>query len=414
MSPIVLPSQICIYCGELLKGVGKGEHVVQEALGCKVTLKQVCVQCNGRFSQIDKELVSKSPLVLVARDVLKGKAQDTWGVLKGKAQDTWDYDPDTNHVLEARVLPGYLEPGLWPQVILSEGKAPMFRADADEMLRIGPEKYFREFYRLLMDARNDLRSRKKRPRWIWVIERQAPRRGIFPPRVFTRNTFKELDDKTHFECKYPPGVDQARILAQLDEWRPLRGRLKFGQSWGVKDPEAKLSFRPSYVLRALVKIGINLLAWCCEKTVVNKDSFPDAVDFVLNDRCWPEAGRSFERSFGFVVNEDIADLKSPDDVHKFRLTHAVHWGRDCWRLDCAFFGGRVGAVVAFPGPNYETWRTAIIAAPVGAATWSVERFETIVIRRMRIELGDLSKIIPSIPIANPEWGFRLERRKEKS
>jgi len=54
--------RICIYCGRNVTGEGRGEHIVQNAIGGALTLrevagKSVCQTCNnGVLSTLDNEL----------------------------------------------------------------------------------------------------------------------------------------------------------------------------------------------------------------------------------------------------------------------------------------------------------------------------------------------------------------------
>jgi len=388
-SRIIQPSKTCIYCGEPLQGVRKGEHIVQKALGCTRTLRRVCGDCNNKFSKIDKELVSNSYLKFVASDELDRTEHEVW-----------DYNQELDVALEAHMLPEYRAPVLWPQVILDRRKC-FFQADLDEMKSAGPERYFKKFYHFMMIAREDLRADKKRPRWRWERVLQPPRRGRFPPRIYTPHTFCKFSGKVHFNCRYAKDTDKDRLLWQLDKWNPLAGRLELHESLGVIDPESQRSFYPRHVLRALVKIGINLLAKFCIKTVVTKDTFGDAIGCVLYDHDGPT-----EQHSGFVLNEDIEFLECPKDAHKFCLVHDGHW-----TLHCAFFGGRIGATVAFPGPNDESWKTATITAPLKPNKWTVEKSSIIHVRKMRVEWADVNKIVPSLPFQNVECKVRFEPRK---
>src|SRR5688572_27781640 len=87
----------CVYCGGPLKRIGKGEHVIQRSLGGRREfLRCVCGDCNGAFSEIDKELASKSPLAILV--------QQEFGTAGALA---WGYDSGHDIALEARPLPGF-------------------------------------------------------------------------------------------------------------------------------------------------------------------------------------------------------------------------------------------------------------------------------------------------------------------
>ena len=241
---------------------------------------------------------------------------------------------------------------------------------------------------------------------VGLLTQVVARRGRFPPRVCTPHVFHELGNKSHFLCKYEPPVDKDRILWALDKWRPLEGGLAFFESLGIKDPESQWSFRPFYVLRAVVKIGVNLLAEICDNTQADRATFAGAVAFVLGES---EKGPSLDDS-GFALNDDAQSMGRPKGAHKFMLTCApaaelsYNWG-----LDCAFFGGRVGATVAFPGIYRESWMRAEVTVPLQSNDWTVVKSEILLPRRMRVEWGNLTRVIPSVPITNLKSSLRIER-----
>lgn len=379
----------CIYCGNSCRGVRRGEHVVPRSLGCTRTLKSVCQECNGHLSIVDKELVSKSPLEIIASEELDKTADGIW-----------DYNAQFDVSLEAYVLPGHEAPMLWPQVVF-EDRGPAFWLDAAEGRRVGKERFLRALFGCLMRARQTLEDGRGRPAWLWKPLDHPPRRGRFPPRAYTRHAFHELSGSVHVECRYVEPVDRGRILWSLDNWRPFDGRLKLKESWGGEEPEVRLSFRPRHVLRALVKIGINLLAYVCRETSVDKESFAEAISFARFDR---GAGPCLEDS-GFVWNDDVQALKCPASAHRFRLTHWQNWG-----LDCAFFGGRIGATVAFPGPNSEAWTRADITAPIGSSDWKVATSRIQLPRTMHVDWFDLPKLAPSVPWRNVHSRVRVHHR----
>jgi len=384
-----MEGQRCIYCGSQVRAVRKGEHIVPESLGCVLALRCVCGKCNNEMSGIDKELVSQTPLHIIASQALD-KSSD--GV--------WDYEAGYDLALEARVVEQFTSPVLWPQVVFDE-RGPMFWFDLEEGRQVGERQYIKTFVEVLRTARNTLRNAHKRPRWVWMSLTHPPRRGRFPPRVFTPHTYPELSNRIHFICRYVKPVDKNRILWSLDNWRPFEGRLKLEERLGASDPEAQMSYSSRNVLRALVKIGVNLLAHICQTTPVNKDSFREAIGFARYD----EGAAPSLKDYGFAWNTDVARLECPQNAHKFRLTYDRNWA-----LDCAFFGGRIGATVAFAGPNHEKWRRVEIVMPLGSPDWEVKTSPIILVRVMHAEWCDLSLIAPSLPVKNLQHRFRVERR----
>ena len=385
-SPVIRASKMCIYCGKPVGRVRKGEHIVPEALGGKATIKTVCAKCNNAVSLLDKEFASESPVALIA-----------WEELGETSPDTWNYNPKLDLVLEGRMLPNHTSHGLWPQVVFDRGDR-LFIADLQELCAVGPKRYFRKFVRCLIKARRTVDSGD--PLWIWRRVTRAPRRGRFPPRVYARHTYDELSDRIHFVCKYLDRRDRERVLSSLDMWDPLGKGLELDEGIGIIDPEGLWCYQPRRVLRALVKIGINLLSHICKRTSVNKYTFTSAVAFVLDDH---GRGSSMADS-GFVRNEGAQAMGCPKRAHKFHLSY----GRN-WALDCAFFGARIGATVAFPGPNHEWWRRAEITMPLGEPALQIQTSRILVPRSgMCVEWSDMRKVIPSVPLTKSDCQFRIE------
>ncbi len=344
----------CIYCGGSVSGVKKGEHVVPKALGGAVTIKKVCQRCNNEeLSKLDEELTERSPLRLLARKELKKPGESVWG-----------YDAKHDVAIEARISENGFSSILWPQLVFKDGII-MFFGDHEELMESGWENSCHKFLKYARVARGTLRK-CRRPRWIWNQVKLPPRRGKFPPRVYTKHTLERLSNRAHFICRYTKKSDRVYLLKQLDNWDPNKGVKKKEESLGVRDPESQFSYADRIVLRALVKMGINLLGWLAKDTTVSKDTFEKAIAFVRYD-----LGLAPPNNLcGFVVNEDIQYLCCPAGAHKFLL----EYDHSFWTLDCAFFGGHAGATVTFPGPSRETWRRAEITTPLRSNEWVVKLF----------------------------------------
>lgn len=392
-SQVLDPSKLCIYCGKPVKGVRKGEHIVPEALGGAATIPRVCSGCNsGTLSQLDKELVSRSPLSVLV-----------WEELGRTQNEVWDYDVERDLALEARVEEGYLYPVLWPQIILDEERS-VFRADVAEVQELGWERSVRVFDTHLLAARKSLDSGAKRPLWIWEPRETPPDRGRYPPRVFCRRRISQLNPRSHFQCRYLRNAEQGDILRRIDTWCARKGQLVLEQTVGVRDPEAHLSWSPRYVVRALVKIALNTLASICKNTLVIRDTFPEAVRFVLDE----EGGELDWRRYGFVVNEDIAFLECPKGAHRLDLTYGAGWS-----FVASFFGGRAGAFVNFPGPNSELWSHALVTLPLKSPKVSLKTSRIVVPRVLHVESVDWRRVIPSVPASNVRGGVTYRRRRKR-
>ena len=84
----------CIYCRGDVVRVRKGEHIVPEAVSGALTVKTVCGNCNNRFSQIDTELCSRSPLSIVASQQIDAHLWQVWDVDHSAAHLLLEARPD--------------------------------------------------------------------------------------------------------------------------------------------------------------------------------------------------------------------------------------------------------------------------------------------------------------------------------
>ncbi len=382
-------SQPCMYCEGPVRGVKNGEHIVQAALGATRTLKCVCADCNGAFSDVDRELASRSPLQTVM-----------WEELDKTSENIWDYNDELNLAIEAKAAPNGEGPILFPQLVLTE-PTPVFFFDAEEVEDLGLENAMNSFRAQLAAAIATVHAGQKRARVGWERLRNLPRRGQYPPRVFSRRRFEKFNEKMNFTCRFHGQVDQEQILNQAEEWcrSSFIGEPK--TSWSVLDPESHYSCRPRWVLRALVKTGLNLLRHVCSLTSVNPRTFRDAIQFARYDR---GSGPSLEDS-GYLIQHDTQTLMCPPDAHLFRLSYGQNWA-----LDCAFFGGRIGATVAFPGPNREEWNRADIIVPIKDHAWKISTSKILVPRLMRTT-DQIDQMIRGVQIRNVQTRTRREPRR---
>ena len=86
VSTTVADERVCIYCGEPAAGLRKSEHVLPEAIGGALTIKEacgrvVCHRCNnGVLSHLDQELCSRSYLSVVASQEIGAHVWQAWDV----------------------------------------------------------------------------------------------------------------------------------------------------------------------------------------------------------------------------------------------------------------------------------------------------------------------------------------------
>ena len=101
------------------------------------------------------------------------------------------------------------------------------------------------------------------------------------------------------------------------------------------------------MVRALLKIAVNLLSYCCERTIVDLHHFPQAIRVIRDERAYRP---QLVNANGFVRQSDLKSLASDPWTHTFRL----EWDRSgVWRVQFCFFGRQINAAVHFPGPNDE-------------------------------------------------------------
>jgi HNH endonuclease len=405
------PKPACLYCGKPTNRGRRGEHVVQDALGGSRTLKDfptgrvVCTDCNNGFlSRIDRELCSRSYLSFVASQQLD---RHLW--------QAWDVDHSAGHVLvEAR--PAWADDQFmnslvpYPQITF-ERRGPEVRGDAEEFQRFG----LRDAGRVLFKA-----VRQAFRRWCKTgnglhferIESGFIEDGYrFPPRVFLRHTIDEIarnihKDKQSIILRFTREEDKRFALYSLSMLDEGRNFDQWSRDRGSHLPTLACTFDIAETLRALMKIGFNLIAAYCEKTPVDHVTFERAVRIIRGEMQMQPA--AFQMN-GFVYAEDIKCIMAGDKDHSFRLMHID--GE--WQVYSSFFGGRVGAFVRVPGPNHEDWNCADILAPIGSKDWAFT--PSVVLRPMKVRVSwkGSGALTPSVQLHRSASSLRVDVQKRK-
>lgn len=380
MGGIIVPrsqDRLCIYCRKAVGHIGIGEHVIPRSIGGKKCLNCVCSRCNSSFSDVEKELISRSPMAILVQQVFGTRGSLIFG-----------YDPAIDIALEARPLLGFKGPPLWPQLVFM-GEKTLFAFDHDEANRVSIPTYAKVFKQCMEAALISTIEKPKRPHWIWEQVRCAPNRGRYPPRVFTEHTSDEFNRDITFKCRYTGTIEKGWIFHLAREWYP-NDRYKLDVRFGSPDLQFNLVYRWEWVLRALTKIGINLLVLTADPEAVNHDRFGKAMDYISGKQAY----RLSPATDGFVYHDDIQPLACPVDCHRFWM---LHDGQN-WHCDYAFFGGQLGAHISFPGPSVGPWRGAEITAPYKTNDkWEVNKFSVRIPRRVRVEWVDIMRLLPSVP-----------------
>jgi hypothetical protein len=372
----------CMYCGKPVGRVRRGEHLIPEALGGALTTHDVCGRCNGAFSDIDRELCSRSPLSAVAARELDSTL---W--------QAWDVDESAGNVLlEGR--PDFARSSFWcyPQLIVLPSHVE-FRADFNELMEFGSDRF------------NVLFSRKLR-RLFWEHEHGNRKafhlyrvRGSeklfahyrYPPRFFVRGSVADACGDKSVELRFVTPADRLMALRSVERGSALAPMKSARRAIGSELPVMRFFFDGARVWRALAKIAVNLLHHYCARTVVTLETFPSVIAEIRGAQTFSP---SRMKEGGFVWASDVDALKSEDGEHAVRLFHA----EGHWHASFAFFGGQCGAVVRFPGPTFERWTTLDIRAPLKSPHWTVTPMSFPVWMQFHVEWDDLTKIIP-----NDDW-----------
>ncbi len=388
----------CIYCG-FPDHRPSDEHIVPEALGGTRTIPGVCERCNnGVLSDIDRELCSRSPLSIVATRELYRPIHHLWDVdwsANGLLiEGAYDQKADGFHP--------------YPQMIFDDPRRHL-RAELGELQSAGSERFQRVFVTHLARAFHAYEAGNKRRLIVERVRSPFIRGGLrFPPRVFTRRRVDQLDGKETFILRYIDPADKRRALKELAELRPDKRFRQFEIVSGSRTPKIQVVFEQVKVVRALMKLAVNLLIDSCRRTTLNRKTIEPVIRFILGELAPPPG---LLLSNGFVLPASVEVMGAHSQSHRFWLIH--HGGE--WTAVSSFFGGRVFASVRFPGPNREAWNFLEIEVPLDddKSNWSrKDRIVTPYVR-LSIEWEDAGRLIPSVPLTNFQSMVVTETRQLK-
>ncbi|MDZ4817396.1 MAG: HNH endonuclease [Planctomycetota bacterium] len=398
----------CVYCGSNANSTG--EHIVPDAIAGALTIEQqsglvVCATCNNRtLSVLDTELCKHSYLGLVA-------AQE----LSTAYYQAWDVDQSDGNLLiegEANWSRNQLKTFIvYPQIIFDE-HGPEFRGDDEQAKAFGLQNFSEILVTAVKRALREHQGGQKRKLHFRRVSSEILNRGYrFPPRIFTNRTISQIAEKEvgskkpSFTIRYISQNDKDTILRQLETLEVPKpdemGNYKCETQLGLHFPLVNARFDLSLSMRAMVKLGVNLLAAFCDRTPVNCTTFGFATGFVLGDITCSLRILQFN---GFVHAESLKCIASGDQSHSFRL---VHEG-DLWRIYSSFFGGRICTAVTIPGPNLEEWSTMDIIAPLGSKQWRLTTSTETKLLPFRVEWGNLKQIAPSVDLHNSDTKLTIE------
>lgn len=358
-------SRICLYCGREARKIGKGEHIIPQALGGAGTIKNVCQECNNEvLSTLDKELCSRSPVSIIASREIDAHIWQVWDVdhasknLLLEARPKWN-----NRTLNSLIL--------YPQLVFDKSKS-YIQGDREEIEVFGNEDFDRVIIKSILNAFHHYDAGERS--WLHLehieLNDDLSSNYRYPPRIFSRHPIDEIAKqiirrkKVSYILRYATDEDRHFALNSLDRWNPAIRRDNIDVGRGSYEPWVRFFYDPTKILRGFYKIAMNVLSAYCANTPVNNQSFSDAINVILGST--PVTSWHFEGS-GFVNPHHIKAIACPNNGHSFRVFHMD--GQ--WHVISSFFGGQVGSFVGFEGPNDEKWCTANIVAPLKSRDWSV-------------------------------------------
>jgi hypothetical protein len=388
---ILIPPKHCIYCGEEIRKVNRGEHIVPQAIGGKVYIsdvcgvKKVCSTCNNEsLAVIDDELCKQSFVAAVAVVAMNKQIGQTWDIDHEAAGLLVEagYDHARSTMIHH------------PQIIF-DGEEVQIRADYDDMQAYGQKRFKTDLITYLLEAHRDFKSGTKNR---IVFKPVAPNEQLFkflrlPPRLFSaKRSVAEIKPGMTFELRYVDAADREKALRRIETLTPdmefPREAVRLTATLG----QMRIRFDQGKVLRALAKIGLNLLAAFCPHTPIDRDHVPDVFDVILGDKIVDDR---LKVANGFVHAENLEPIRVAD-AHSFLLQHT---GRR-WDILCSLFGGRIGTFVNIPGPNREPWVSARVVLPL-TGEFTIEQ-QSNVYRHVpyTIEWRDIHKIAPTLGVVN--------------
>jgi hypothetical protein len=399
----------CLYCGQKTSPPRKrkGEHVIPEALGGGLYISDhaevvVCEKCNnGVLSVLDRELCNRSFLSMVASQEIGAEVWQAWDVEHSGG----------NQLLEARPVweDGELKDlHCYPQILFNRSGPEMF-GDHVELSNFGYENSQKVLYRAaigayqrwMANARNGLHFERMESR---IVNDSY----TYSPRVYTNRSIQEISrrlDRQSFVVRYRTEAEKRFALRRLSQIEACKKPDKWTWKPGSREPAVAILFDMGLVTRALMKIGVNLLATFCTKTPVNHLSFEQTINLI---RGISHPSEDAIKLNGFVHAEDWKEFAS--EGHSFRVVHL----RGIWQVYASYFGGKIGTVSSFPGPNCEEWDTLDIKAPLKSKHWEVEYKKGAKSMKFRRVFKDVNLIAPSLKWLRTKSEVIAEKVVQKS
>lgn len=276
-------NRLCLYCGKPTKRGRKGEHIVPEAIGGALTLndvsaRAVCTTCNnGVLSQLDKELCSRSYLSMIASREMGAHLWQTWDVdhqsnnLLVEARPAWAADEMLNSLV------------CYPQITF-ERTGPEVRGDSEEFRQFGQEDATKVLFQAARHCFRRYRAGEKGALNFERIRTTVIHNGYrFAPRIFAPHSINEVARnirKQSFVLRFGSEEDKRFALQSLLNLNVGRQLKKWTHQPGSHYPTICFFFDIGDTIRALMKLGLNLIAAHCPNTPVNRESFAGAIRII--------------------------------------------------------------------------------------------------------------------------------------
>jgi hypothetical protein len=396
--------RVCMYCGRATKKTKNGgEHIIPWVIGGALTLDKVCEnlvcpKCNnGVLSRVDEELCSRSFLSIAASQKLDAQI---W--------QAWDIDHGSNLLLEAK--PKWIGNDLahlvaYPQMSFLRPGRPDLHGDMIEIGKFGHENFEAVMRKGVRQAFQRHVHGEKRAIHLERIQTDM----IHPdyrliPRVFTRHSIGEIAanvNKQSFILRFVSDEDKRMAYREMDNLSEKPEYKNWSTTPGSRIPNFCTFYDIGDCIRGLMKIGLNLIAAHCPDTVINHTTFKQAMRLILGECCPHE---DVIHRMGFLRASDVVPINDAGGGHSFRLIHDA--GR--WFVFSSFFGGSVGTMVFFPGPNGEKWQCADIVAPIRSKKWTFEVRPLIQPFSYKVQLAASPVIMPSFKLQQSVSSIRVE------
>lgn len=377
------------------------EHTIPEALGGTRTVKNVCRKCNNEsLSELDRVLCSDSYLsLIIGREMEK------------RISHLWEVDPAADYLL----LEGKFDQNadcmkLFPQIIfdpMGKGKFQI-RGEGEEFFEIGPKAYQKKLVEHILEAfEEDPEGSGKRTIFQKVKHFNLPSFYRLPPRVYVAHPLKKLKKRNKVILRYQNDDDKRTALRGIASWDREHSFNSVDSRAGTDSPPVQAVFDPHKVMRALLKIGLNLVAHECPNTPIERVNFGEVISVIKGEK--PITGNMF-LSNGFTPPAELSALEHKSDTHCFWLT----FDGTTWSVYSSFFGGKMKAVVRFKGASNEPWSFRKIEVPlVGNKKHTWVRSDEAIIPGLQpqVEWRDLSILAPSLKLKNGKaFEFRVNKR----